>query len=70
MIVLYRKLGIKYPIYNLVGNDIGLSIDKFDIPYFFIADSKLITEFTFVPSKVFPYLTDLYIEKCTLFLNK
>ena len=55
-----RKSSFK--IYNIGNQELGLSLDKENIPYYFILDKDFNAKSVFIPFKEFPDLTNKYFE--------
>ena len=49
-------------VFNTIENDLGLALEKKNVPYLFVLDSNLHTRMAFMPLKNFPQLTDSYFE--------
>lgn len=55
-----RKSSFK--IFNIGNQELGLSLDKENMPYYFILNKDFSAKSVFIPFKEFPGLTDKYFE--------
>lgn len=51
LIVTYKSLNLKVPIYILINNDLDLPIEKYNFPYYFIVGSNLHIYDVFIPNR-------------------
>ena len=59
-----------YPIYNIAGSHLGLSLEHKNLPFLFILSGKLRVTKLFVPFKEIPYQTQEYIKYAFNYLKK
>ena len=60
---------IKPPIYNLIGEGLGLQIDSLNMPFYFTLTKDGIITNVFIPEKEYPKSTQLYIKTIERYFN-
>jgi hypothetical protein len=66
---MYKKiLGLKSEIYTI--KDLGIPIDKHDIPYLFLLDKSMRLKMLFIPVNGESKLTDVYLNVLQLHMDK